>query len=104
MNIINMVAVRAERDAIRQTIAQYPYLADKQSTPTEWEALLETKPMAQTNNERQSKLRGKKKDEGIARMTIWVPETTREALKAKYPGERGGIDWEAVMMVALRMG
>lgn len=51
--------------------------------------------------ERQQLLKQRRKDAGLQRATVWASQTDLDALKAKYPGPRGGIDWQDVVRVAL---
>ena len=51
--------------------------------------------------ERQKKLREKRHKEGLKRAELWVNSLDLESLKTNFPGPKGGIDWNAVIKVAL---
>ena len=54
-----------------------------------------------TGLERQLSLIAKRKAEGMARLTVWVSQRAVESLKKRFPGARGGIDWDSVIRAAL---
>ncbi len=51
--------------------------------------------------ERQLALIEKRKVEGLKRFCFWCAPADVEVLRGRYPGERGGIDWQAVIRSAL---
>lgn len=53
---------------------------------------------------RQAKFEARKRAEGYQRIPIWVHRDELPELKAKYPGPRGGVDWQAVLDAALKEG
>jgi hypothetical protein len=57
--------------------------------------------MGQTGAERQQRLTEKRIAEGKLRVAVWLSAADLEALKAKFPGPRGGVDWESVTKAAL---
>ena len=58
--------------------------------------------MGKTGAERQQQLADKLKAEGKKRFPIWVQQDDADALRAKFPGPRDGIDWQSVIRAALR--
>jgi hypothetical protein len=63
--------------------------------------LLETLDMADTTAERQRRLTEKRRAEGKQKYTVWAAPEIVESLKAAFPGQRNGIDWQAVLTAAL---
>lgn len=58
--------------------------------------------MAQsTGAERQRKYAEKCQAEGKRQTYLWLDDTDAAALKRAYPGQRGGINWKAVIAAAL---
>ena len=55
-------------------------------------------------SERQSRLAAKRTADGYRRVPVWVPAADLAALRVRYPGPRGGIDWEMAIAAALRDG
>ncbi len=53
------------------------------------------------NRDRQAAFRERRLSAGEAAFTIWANMGDAMALRKKYPGLRGGIDWEAVIRAAL---
>jgi hypothetical protein len=51
--------------------------------------------------ERQQALVRRRKAEGQQRVTVWASLADLDALRASYPGQRGGIDWQAIINKAL---
>ena len=58
--------------------------------------------MEKTGPARQAKLRQSKRDDGLRRLELWTDDATIDALKERYPGPRGGIDWPALLEAALQ--
>jgi erythromycin esterase-like protein len=56
---------------------------------------------ASTGAERQAKLKEQRTMDGFKRVPVWLHERDIAALRAQYPGPRGGIDWGAVLRRAL---
>lgn len=57
--------------------------------------------MAKTTSERQSELKARRQIQGKREARIWATGDDLERLRAKYPGPRGGIDWQAVIRAAI---
>ncbi len=53
---------------------------------------------------RQAKLKEQREADGYRRVPIWVHERDLDALRERYPGPRGGVDWGAVISIAKRGG
>lgn len=51
---------------------------------------------------RQSEWRARMKRDGYKHCAVWIHQDALEALKARFPGERGGIAWADVAATALR--
>jgi hypothetical protein len=51
--------------------------------------------------ERQKALNRRRAEAGQHRVTVWATVPDLDALRAKYPGVRGGIDWQSVIDKAL---
>ncbi len=51
--------------------------------------------------ERQRASIERRKAEGEVRTTLWIKPDTLEALKARFAGPRGGVNWEALFLAAL---
>ncbi len=51
--------------------------------------------------ERQQALNRRRAEAGQHRVTVWTSIADLDALRAKYPGVRGGIDWQAIIDKAL---
>ena len=51
--------------------------------------------------ERQKALKDARKASGQKLVSVWLHETTLEKLRQKFEGQRGGIDWDAVVSKAL---
>lgn len=56
---------------------------------------------AASTAERQAKHEAKRKADGYQRIPIWVSHDELTALRTRYPGPRGGVDWRAVVAAAL---
>jgi hypothetical protein len=54
-----------------------------------------------TGSARQKELREKRKADGIGRAVIWLSDNDRDALAERFPGPKGGIDWQAAITAAL---
>ncbi|BBL77434.1 hypothetical protein [Methylomagnum ishizawai] len=54
-----------------------------------------------SGSERQRELREKRFAKGLCRPEVWVYPTDIEKLRAAYPGPRNGVDWQAVIKIAL---
>jgi hypothetical protein len=93
---IDLQAIREARANLDKLAREHPELLGP-SSADDWEDILK----GQSTSERQRNLIAKRRAEGLARVTVWLSETTREALREHYPGPRGGIDWEAVTAAAL---
>jgi hypothetical protein len=59
--------------------------------------------MMKSTAERQAELKARRQEAGQVRVTVWAGNDQLEALKAAFPGPRGGIDWQAVIHNALRL-
>jgi hypothetical protein len=57
-----------------------------------------------TGAQRQQRLKAKRQEAGQQFARFWVPASDLEALKQRFPGPRGGIDWPAVVAAALAPG
>lgn len=57
--------------------------------------------MTKSNSERQAELKARRVADGQVKVTLWAGVDQLEALKAAFPGPRGGIDWGAVIKKAL---
>jgi hypothetical protein len=58
-------------------------------------------PNSDTRYERNRRYELRLQAEGMRRIASWAPADAVEALRQAYPGRRGGIDWNAVIMAAL---
>lgn len=94
---IDLAAVREAHANLDRLAKEHPELLG-QSTTEEWEAVL----TAQSGTERQKRLIAKRQASGMARLSIWLTDEEVEALRNRYPGPRGGVDWQAVAAAALR--
>lgn len=54
-----------------------------------------------TGAERQAAFAVRQFEKGARLVKAWLSLSTVEALKDRYPGKRGGIDWEMVAEAAL---
>jgi len=54
--------------------------------------------------ERQARYKQQRKAEGKRRAYVWIHRDKEAELKRLYPGERGGVDWDAVIDAAIRGG
>ena len=54
-----------------------------------------------TTGERQKALMQRRNEAGQRRVTLWAHLTDLAELRARYPGIRGGIDWQAIINKAL---
>lgn len=54
-----------------------------------------------TTAERQKALKQRRAEAGQQRVTVWTTRADLDELRAKYPGVRGGIDWQAIIKKAL---
>ena len=54
-----------------------------------------------TSAERQAALIQRRTEAGQNRVTVWAAVSDLDALRAKYPGQRGGIDWQSIIDKAL---
>jgi hypothetical protein len=52
--------------------------------------------------ERQAAMKARRQAEGQVKVALWAGVDQLEALKAAFPGPRGGIDWQAVIARALK--
>jgi hypothetical protein len=59
---------------------------------------------AASDADRRAKHEAQRRAEGYRRVPIWVHRDELDALRARYPGPRGGVDWQAVVRAALRQG
>jgi hypothetical protein len=50
--------------------------------------------------ERQKRLRENKAKGGLTRMELWMSDEQKAALRERFPGPRGGIDWDRVIQAA----
>ena len=57
-----------------------------------------------TRTERAARLRARMLADGLKGASIWAPEQDLDALRAAYPGPRGGIDWPKIIRLALSQG
>ncbi|BBL77464.1 hypothetical protein MishRS11D_45620 (plasmid) [Methylomagnum ishizawai] len=55
----------------------------------------------QTGADRQRKYAEKRQSEGKKQVYLWLDNDNADALKREYPGIRGGINWQAIIKVAL---
>jgi len=58
--------------------------------------------MTDTKLSRQDIHRAKLTALGYLRMLVWLPGPIVAQLKERYPGPRGGVNWEQVALAALR--
>ena len=58
--------------------------------------------MSKSTSERQAELKARREEAGQVRVTVWAGNDQLEALKAAFPGPRGGVDWQAVIARALK--
>lgn len=56
---------------------------------------------AKTTTERYRDLMARRKAEGTDREMLWLTANDRQALKERFPGPRGGIDWASAIQAAL---
>ena len=70
-----------------------------QSSPADWEAVLrEAVPEnARRGAERQEALRRRRKAAGLTDHRVWLSPADYDALRARFPGPRGGVDWGAAV-------
>ena len=54
--------------------------------------------------DRRAQHEARRKAEGYRRVPIWVHRDELTALRERYPGPRGGVDWQAVVSASLRQG
>lgn len=54
-----------------------------------------------TGAERQAAFTARQGEKGARLVKAWLSVETISALKARYPGPRGGVDWEGVAEAAL---
>lgn len=57
--------------------------------------------MGKTTAERQKELNQRRIESGQQRATFWATLADLNELREKFPGTRGGIDWQAVITKAL---
>lgn len=79
------------------------YLAGEQDTgetPQDAQDMPEYLP-ATINAARQKKLKENRRKAGMKCCNVWVMKDTAARLQAQYPGDRGGINWQAVINAAL---
>ena len=96
--IVNLSAILQARARLKALAHQYPELLG-QSTTDEWEAIL-SEALSGTA-QRQQALKQRRHAQGQVRVTLWTSQEEREALRDRYPGPRGGIDWQTIIMTAL---
>ncbi len=63
--------------------------------------LEEQQHMSINGKERQRALRERRQAEGLKRHSVWLNQQDAESLRGKYPGARGGIDWDELIRDAL---
>jgi hypothetical protein len=63
--------------------------------------LMEHLETAASTAQRQTRHEQKRRAEGFQRVPIWVHESELAALRQRYPGPRGGVEWGAVIQAAL---
>ena len=97
---IDMVAVRESLTALDRIAAQHPELLGK-STPEEWEQILNDQVTASTGSERQKRLKQNRMAAGIKRVLVWAKESDLETLRERFPGPKGGVNWDGVINIAL---
>lgn len=59
---------------------------------------------AASDADRRAKHEAQRRAEGFQRVPIWVHRDELAALRERYPGPRGGVDWQAVVTASLRQG
>lgn len=94
---IDLAAVREAHANLDRLAKEHPELLGP-SSPEEWEAIL----TAQNGSERQKRLIARRQAAGMSRLSIWLTDAEVDALRNRYPGPRGGVDWRAVVAAALR--
>ena len=57
-----------------------------------------------TTAERQRALKEARLAAGMKLSNVWLPQEVHESLRERFPGQRGGIDWERVARAALMQG
>jgi hypothetical protein len=58
-------------------------------------------PALRTAAQRQQRHKAKRREAGEQLARFWLPQADLDALKRRYPGPRGGIDWPAVVAASL---
>ena len=95
---IDFAAVRTARENLDRIAAEHPELRG-QSTAEDWERVLSG---LNDGAERQRKLTERRIAAGMVRAGVWLHRDALTALQARYPGPRGGVDWNAVLAAALQ--
>lgn len=95
--VINLQAIQQARANLKALAQDHPRLLGP-STPEAWEQILSA---ALTTSQRQRELRQRRQASGLRKATLWASEADLEALRQRYPGPRGGIDWQTIIMTAL---
>ena len=98
MKILNLPAIRQARERLKALAREHPELLGP-STTDEWEKTLNA--TLSGTAPRQQALRQRRQAQGQVRVTLWASQDEREALRQRYPGPRGGIDWQAIIAAAL---
>jgi len=97
--VVDLQAVRKASENLDRLAAEHPELLGE-STAEEWEAVLKGR-LAKPGRERQKALRDRRAALGVQRFEVWVDPERAEALRQRYPAERGGVDWARVIDQAL---
>ena len=95
--ILNLTAIREARERLQALAREHPELLGP-STTDEWVATLNT---ALGTAQRQQSLKQRRHAQGQVRVTLWTGRDTLEELRQRYPGPRGGVDWQAIIAAAL---
>jgi len=97
---IDFQAVKESLAALDRIAAEHPELLGK-STPEEWEKTLNDQDTASTGSERQKRFKKNRLEAGIKRVLVWAKESDLETLRKRFPGPKGGVNWDGVINVAL---
>ncbi len=65
------------------------------------ERMMEFLAKASSGAERQRRSREKKLSAGLRPNEVWTSPEELEALRQRFPGKRGGVDWRAAVFAAL---
>lgn len=93
---IDLGAVREATANLDRLAKEHPELLGP-STADDWEVVLR----GRSGSERQRDLIERRQAAGVTRMTVWLSDLDKGALREHFPGPRGGIDWGAVVQAAL---